>query len=443
MFSPNADNPCTGGMGCALLPWCLSARRLRDALSRSGPPGARVDLLAIVGGRRKASTAAGAAAAEAIPQPPFSTCLMSNLTEQLDPSDCPGLRQVVAGAPLQLAVARHVERVVASGVMSYNPRYMRRMGQVLYKWELLRLSEYDAILFADLDVDLLPANAHPDRVGREWAARLPQLLEQARGGDQHTTLAADGASSGAVPGGTRPPVHVVGYGDLTSPWVAGLFWVFPPRDHGALYRQGVRVLNAPWDATKGWNRTGTPAELWGGGGGGGSGTKGGGGGKGGGGAGGNAPQRHADGSLTGHSLLHRPLFRKGWENIDGGDLEQGHFLYMLWYLHGSPDGARGAFLRRDAAHQAAHYVRSPRKPWRRSLAYKPELGCGYEPLHRQYYLHSLGPMRGHRSACAAAFKRARRELTFDRAACCEQFGEAAPKEPLPHGAGGYDRLHVF
>lgn len=56
---------------------------------------------------------------------------MSNLTEQLDASDCPGLRQVVAGAPLQLAVARHVERVVASGVMSYNPSYMRRMGQVL------------------------------------------------------------------------------------------------------------------------------------------------------------------------------------------------------------------------------------------------------------------------------------------------------------------------
>ena len=424
LYTPNADNPCTGGIGCALLPWCLSARRLRQALlSRTmGPPdvqqqhaGWKIDLLAIVTeGKSK-----GATTNQAQPHDRGATCHMSNRTEQLDPSDCPGLRQIVPGAQMQLAVQRHIKRVIASGLMSYNvrarpgttrdltslhahhalrpvhktnalsahhalsatlphraivcsiiaptcarcavcpsarlqPGYMRRMGCSFFKWELLRRYKYDAILFTDLDVDLLPTAPHAaDLVRREWARRLPELIEQTRGGG------GGGGGGSVAKAAVRPPVHVVGYGDPTSPWVAGLFWVFPPRDRAqavALYREGLRVLQAPWDGKRGWNRTGercstlcllhpsstplirsrhfalatlpspvsvdgdalylragTPAELWGD----------------------DAPQRYADGQPTGQPLLHRRGFRPGWDQIDGGDLEQGLFLYVLWYLYPS------------------------------------------------------------------------------------------------------------
>ena len=53
------------------------------------------------------------------------------------------------------------------------------------------------------------------------------------------------------------PFNLLGYADLTSPWVAGLFWVFPPPD-AALYWEGVRMLKAPWDAKLGFNCSGTP-----------------------------------------------------------------------------------------------------------------------------------------------------------------------------------------
>ena len=211
--------------------------------------------------------------------------------------DCPGARRIHAGVQLRRAAALHEERVIRSGVMSYNPEYMRRMSKVLFKWELMRQSDYAAILFSDLDVDLLPAfergreAAEAEEVSREWEVRLPELLTAARHPDT--------------------PFNLMGYGDLTSPWVAGLFWVFPPPT-AALYWQGVRMLNAPWNATHGFNRSGTPHELWGG-----------------------TPtvpktlRRHADGTTAG-SLLDRASFGRGWQNIDGGDLEQGFILNMLW-----------------------------------------------------------------------------------------------------------------
>ena len=50
MLAPNDQDPCMHGMGCALLPWCASAQRLRDALTRS-PTLARVsvDILLVLG----------------------------------------------------------------------------------------------------------------------------------------------------------------------------------------------------------------------------------------------------------------------------------------------------------------------------------------------------------------------------------------------------------
>ena len=49
MLAPNDQDPCMHGMGCALLPWCASAQRLRDALTRSPTLAAvSVDILLVL-----------------------------------------------------------------------------------------------------------------------------------------------------------------------------------------------------------------------------------------------------------------------------------------------------------------------------------------------------------------------------------------------------------
>ena len=60
-------------------------------------------------------------------------CLMSNSTDDVDMRDCPGVRRIHAGAQLRRAAALHEKRVIRSGVMSYNPAYIRRMSKVLFK----------------------------------------------------------------------------------------------------------------------------------------------------------------------------------------------------------------------------------------------------------------------------------------------------------------------
>ena len=372
-------------------------------------------------------------------------CLMSDSTDAVDMRDCPGVRRIHAGAQLRRAAALHEKRVIRSGVMSYNPAYIRRMSKVLFKWELMRQSDYAAILFSDVDVDLLPVfergsdAAEAEKVSREWEVRLPELLAAARHPDT--------------------PFNLLGYGDLTSPWVAGLFWVFPPRT-AALYWQGVRMLNAPWNATHGFNRSGTPRQLWG------------------------TPtvpktlRRHADGTTAG-PLLDRAFFGRGWQRIDCGDLEQGLFLNMLW--NRSPQ--LGVFFdnHKKSRHRVAHYVRgpkNPKKPWRRALTYEAvrEGSCptkqAYSDWMRHFYLSSLAELplvQRPATACARAFKQAYSEIRtrLNTTSCqstsiklCEakKLGYQARRPAMkgsrdnpselschpPFGKpGGHDRLSVF
>ena len=83
---------------------------------------------------------------------------------------------------LKSAAQSHIDRVVRSGVMSYNSSaFMSRMAVVMWKWELWRhgLSEeggkasgYNAILFADLDVDVLPSGASFQTTNSAAASQL-------------------------------------------------------------------------------------------------------------------------------------------------------------------------------------------------------------------------------------------------------------------------------
>ena len=385
MLAPNDQDPCMHGMGCALLPWCASAQRVRDALAASPTLAAvSVDILLVLG--EDAKDKDGAKKQKSKDSARGFICLMSNATDEVDMRDCPGVRRIHAGAQLRRAAALHEKRVIRSGVMSYNPAYIRRMSKVLFKWELMRQSDYAAILFSDVDVDLLPVfergsdAAEAEKVSREWEVRLPELLAAARHPDT--------------------PFNLLGYGDLTSPWVAGLFWVFPPPTE-ALYWQGVRMLNAPWNATHGFNRSGTPRQLWG------------------------TPavpktlRRHADGTTAG-PLLDRAIFGRGWQNIDGGDLEQGFILNMLW--NRSPQ--LGVFFdnHKKSRHRVAHYVRgpkNPKKPWRRALTYEAvrEGRCptnqAYSDWMRHFYLSSLAELplvQRPVTVCARAFKQAYSEV---------------------------------
>ncbi len=381
MLSPNEQDPCYHGIGCALLPWCASAQRLRDAVMRSPTLNVRIDTLLVLGEPRRRGQSYTAHAAQ-VRRPSNNAdgtiCLTSNATEELDTRDCPGVRKIWAGAQLRRAVQLHEDRVIKSGVMSYDPEYIRRMAKVLFKWELMRQNDYAAILFSDLDVDLLPSfvrgqeAAEAERVSHEWGARLPELLRAA--------------------GHPTTPFNLLGYGDATSPWVAGLFWVFPP-PRQALFWEGIRMLSAPWNATHGFNRSGTPHQLWGG-------TP-------------TVPKtlgRHADGTPSGPLLSQHSRFGNGWQHVDGGDLEQGFFLNMLW--NRSPQ--LGVFVdrRQKDSHGVAHYVRSPRKPWLRALTYDAarEDSCdAYADWMRHFYLAALVklPLVQHpATACARAFKHA-------------------------------------
>ncbi len=44
------------------------------------------------------------------------------------------------------------------------------------KWQLLSMDTYDALLFADLDVDLLPLESDATAVGSAWIRRLPAFV---------------------------------------------------------------------------------------------------------------------------------------------------------------------------------------------------------------------------------------------------------------------------
>ena len=402
LYAPDPGAACRRGVGCGLLPWCAGARRLQTALRDHGFRG-RVDLLAIHAERADATRA-----------PRSSLC--ANL-ERLDRRDCPGLKLITPSARLRAAAKAHVHRVIASGVMSYNAAFMRRMHVVFWKWELVRLgNEYDAIVFLDLDVDALATTGEGGAaasIAREWSSRVGELVRLAR-------------ANGPV---------LVGYAEITTPLNAGMYWVLPPQGPGSkrLYDEGIDALTpslTPWNATHGFNVSGTPRALFA-----------------------SRPLRHADGSLLRDRRGRvEHITRRGWDHIDGGDLEQGLFLHVLFVRH-----ALGAFIVRDGVHKVRHYVRGRGgKPWARLLAWQDDehggghVKCSWDHLKRAAYLRAAlsareergsgGWFGGGTSACGRAFAAARRVLDaeLDAQGCCERMGWSAP---IGHYGG--DMVPVF
>ena len=367
LFSPplSARSRCVESFrGCGLLPWCTAARHMIAALKENGFLGS-VELLAITDqGRSNSSTAA--------------VCPGDRLILE----DCPGLRLIRPTRGLLQAAQQHIHRVLKGGVMSYGPEYVRPRIGVFWKWELLRLGkDYDAVLFTDMDVDLAKRPSldgahymkHMRDTARQWMQSLPRLVARSK---------------------VEPrPLRMLCYGDVTSPFIAAVFWIFPPLGEH-LYRDGLHVLRAPWNYSHGWNLSGTPKELF--------------------------------ASAPGLNIA-----QSGWDDIDSGDLEQGWMLYMLFHRHQA-----GALMTRKGAH-VRHYVwGSSEKPWTRVLNWlhrgpnkKP---CDKHVLLFRAYVLELLPLDGATtgSVCAADFARAKLALSspqLNATACCDT---------IPHHVNG-------
>jgi hypothetical protein len=393
------------GYGCAVLPWCASAQRLRSTLSNAGLL-ISVELLAIGNGGRQ------------------SGCRFSSF----DDRDCPGLRFVQPSSALREAASAHVQRVIDGGVMSYDQQHMQAGQVFLYKWELLRLGrELDAVLYSDLDVDLYPEllppqpQRLPSHVALEWSVRLPKLVDA-----RHRGRREPGRGVGGVGGGGTAPADVggavmVGYADATTPLNGGLFWILPPQGDD-LYREGIEVLRAPWNATHGWERAGGPAALL---------TRGG-----------------ATTAPVGHVHITKLA---SWTQVDFGDLDQGLLLYMLYLKN-----RRGAFMSRHGQHTARHFVRGiDGKPNQRTLAYGSRSfggvrGCSWDNLKRYAYLSAALPelveagssasSSAPMSPCARRYRRVAGHLKrhLNASACCDALGAAGPR-----GHFGNDMVPVF
>ena len=534
LFAPDPSARCGRGVACAVLPWCAGARRLEAALRAGGFAG-QIELLAIhgrraprrrggvIGASSDSSGASGGIGASEVP--------CDKPAEELAAADC-AWRLVEPTDAMAAAVRAHVRRVVRGGVMSYNPAYMAKMGPTLYKWELMRMgrrrrgiggsdgagggrhgvsgsdgaggggagvggggggaggagvgvgggvggggaaggdgsggdSGFDALLFSDIDVDLLPSHhASAADVAAEWRTTLPARIRQSRGKDS-----SSGAAVATTAAGGRRRLRMLGYGDLTSPFVAALFWVFPPSatvggtggkggnddddddvDALALYWRGIEVLRAPWNATHGFNRSGTPRQLFG---------------------------RHAQvkrhhaanaanfnahvaaGALSSAAQPLPPLMapdgrplvirHAGWDQIDGGDIDQGLLLYMAHHV----DASYG-LMRRRGVHYGRHYNRQgANKPWLQLLAAPPAFSDGVDPedptaacsregLRLRAYVETVGPIEGVASPCAAAFRRVRAALDrqLNATACCAALARVAPAA-APSTLFGNDLVPVF
>ena len=294
-------------LGCALLAWCAAADRLRRALPW------QTEVLVL-----EAVAPHGTARSLRNKKPSSGAGSCAENTARL-PHDCPGAVTLRPSAALVAHVAAHV----AAQVRRQPQRrldFLRRMGGQLYKWELFSLTRLDAVLFADLDVDLFPPRLSAAAVAAEWAARLPAIF------------------------GARPPIHLVGRPDFSSPINGGLFLLRPSAE---LYRDGLRALAAGFDEQTGWNRSGTPASLLA-----------------------RQPLLHHDGQLLmhghGRGRQRASVANGAWDWV-AAELDQGLLVHMLLVKH---DVARYALG--GGAHSVDHFWGVQGKPWKRVLVYAAE-----------------------------------------------------------------------
>ena len=227
--TPLGGGPYIGGM----VQWCQNARRLAGVL-----PQWRVDQLLLGGGRELARLLASEAG-------------------------CVELRHVPVDHGL-----RHLAMSCVEKLQYWQPVFFQ--GVNLFKWQLLAMRRYDVLVFADIDLELMPIAEHPSGwVGATWHAALARMARQSR-------------------------IRLLADPDVYSPINGGLMLV-KPAPH--IYQDGLQVLRScRFNATHGWEHVGMRPSLVGG---------------------------HISPFLES---------RRAWD-FGGAGTEQGFIFYMLWMRH--------------------------------------------------------------------------------------------------------------
>ena len=315
---------CVGkAMGCGLVQWCQGAQRLQSVLQSLGWS---ADILIITSDdasdaeETKSANVSGIAGEQ-----------HSSATE-----DCPSA--ISLRVPIDLSTAldgcrerwRKERASIITGLASHHvdqrPTLLRhirpsQLRRNFYKWVPFKLTEYDALLVADVDIDLLSHEQSARSIAAAWRSGLPQLLADSN-------------------------VHVVGTPDTSAPLNNGLLLMRPSR---ALYNDGLAVLQTcHFNDTHGWDHIGRPQEL-------------------------SLEQLYLDGTLAyqpGETELFswkRKRFyqRNDWSFTDA-KAGQGFFFYMLCVRHRVCRSARYANRntgRGEKKHMAMHWMGGASKAW--------------------------------------------------------------------------------
>ena len=304
VYFPSAHGACKHphgrrfGYRCAVAGWCASAARLRAAL----PSEWLIDRVALVEQMsQQKSQQRTAASSNSSSSSGRYWCPIPD--DHLDANDCPGgLTIVRPSAALVDAIRRHADGRLGNSRPRNNGGVLhdtKRLMRTLLRWHFFGAVEYDAVLLADLDVDLLPVSALRSKrlgyqtnsdVNLEWRRKLPPLIASAKNAPSNDKHAAE------------PPIRAIFTSDSASPLNAGLILLLPSR---ALFDDGLHVLASPFTIERGWNLTGSPPEVI------------------------HQPLLFTDGKTVKHVHIER---HTAWKFV-GGDIDQGYLTYMLLGRH--------------------------------------------------------------------------------------------------------------
>lgn len=251
--------------------------------------------------------------------------------------------RLVIMAPQQSAECPDAEFAWRNETLTGSTEYLTRLGRaasegswaylrsaVMLKWQMFALTQFDLVLYADVDVDLAPSRG-----------RLPAPREF------NATATAFLLSSALV----------VSSPDHASPSNTGVLLLKPRR---WLYNAALHLMRrGSWTTQRGFDGVGKPIRLFG-----------------------YRPALLAqleagmlDGSKEGSrrlpgmqasSLLNRTEMMRGntWA-FTGGNLDQGSFWHLLYHVHGV-----GTWARRSGSWSVDHFW-GPMKPWTKGGAAAP------------------------------------------------------------------------
>lgn len=240
--------------------------------------------------------------------------------------ECPNARFVWRNDTLH-ALQVYVSRVEGAG----SDGKALRDGALL-KWSVFALTDYAAVLYADLDVDLFP----------------PGMVVRAEPGTKAAKEGVGWSFADAARGFLASGALIVGAPDYASPINTGLFFAKP---QAWLHQAALRCMRrCSWSRGSGFDGVGSPREImkrsaaWGA----------------------LLAQLQAGADLTPketQAYIDRTSMQTGnnWGYV-GGSIDQGMFWHLLYLRHGVGSWAALRYPRHP--YYAEHFWSSP-KPWRR------------------------------------------------------------------------------